>query len=428
MTTLLVFLISLFMFIFIGVPIFISLGLSSLVIWMWTFGTLEPAILMQKMLIGIDSFPLMAIPFFMLAGELMNSGGVSRRLVSFASCIIGWVRGGLGFATILASMFIAAILGSASASAAMIGMVMIPAMTEKGYRSSFSSGLIAAAGSVGPIIPPSIPLIVYGVIAEVSIAKLFVGGYIPGILMSLAFMVYTYFHARKNNYLAEKSPNITEIWVSFKDSILTLLLPVIIMGGILGGIFTPTEAAVIAVVYAFAVGTFVYREIQLKNIPHIILRAANSTAMVLMVMSTATLLSWVLTLGRIPHTVTSILYSVSTNPFVFLLLVNLFVIVIGMFLDAVSALTIITPILLPAAKSMGIDPLLFGILLTVNLSIGVLTPPVGLNLYVVSSISGIDVMKISKAVIPFILLIILVILIMIFFQNTVTYLPNVIIR
>ncbi|BCV23562.1 TRAP transporter large permease [Gelria sp. Kuro-4] len=424
MMALLVFLVSLFFFIFLGVPIFMSLGLSSLCIWLWHFGALEPAILIQKMFIGIDSFPLMAIPFFMLAGELMNTGGVSRRLVGFAQCLIGWVREGLGFAVVLASMFIAAILGSASASAAMIGMVMIPAMAERGYETDFSAALVASAGSIGPIIPPSIPFIIYGVIGEVSIAKLFVGGYIPGILMGLSFMAYTYFFARKRGYPSESFPTLKSFASSFKEAFLTLLLPVIIMGGILGGVFTPTEAAVVAVVYAFLVGTFAYREIKWTDLSGIFLRAANSTAMVLMVMSTATLLSWVLTLERVPQTVTQALLTVSSSPIVFLLLVNVFMIVVGMFLDAVSALTILTPVLLPAAKALNIDPVLFGVLLALNLSIGVLTPPVGLNLYVVSSIAKLDLVRISKAVLPFLALITLVILIMIFFPATVTYLPN----
>jgi C4-dicarboxylate transporter DctM subunit len=427
-TALAVFLISLFVFIFLGVPIFMSLGLSSLCIWLWHFGTLEPSIVLQKMFIGIDSFPLMAIPFFMLAGELMNTGGVSRRLVSFAQCLIGWVRGGLGFAVVLASMFIAAILGSASAAAAMIGIVMIPAMVERGYEVDFSAALVASAGSIGPIIPPSIPFIIYGVIGEVSIAKLFVGGYIPGIIMALLFMAYTYWFATKRGYPAERLPTLRDLWVSFKEAFLTLLLPVIIMGGILGGIFTPTEAAVVAVVYAFLVGTFIYREIKLKNLPQIFLRAANSTAMVLMVMSTATLLSWVLTLERVPQTVTNTLLSISSSPIIFLLMVNAFMIIVGMFLGAVSALTILTPVLLPAAKTLGIDPVLFGVILAVNLSIGVLTPPVGLNLYVASSIARIDLVRISKAVLPFLVLISIGLLIMIFFPTTVTYLPNVLVR
>lgn len=424
MITLIIFLATLFFFIFIGVPVFMSLGLSSFCIWFWQFGSFEGSILLQKMFNGLDNFPLMAIPFFMLAGEVMNTGGISRRLVSFAQSLIGWIKGGLGFAVILASMFIAAILGSASASAAMIGTVMIPAMTARGYKLDFSSALIASSGSIGPIIPPSIPLIIYGVIAQVSIAKLFLGGYIPGIFIGIAFMIYTYFHAKKYNYPSESKPSINEILKSFKDASLTLLLPIIIMGGILGGVFTPTEAGAIAVVYAFIVGFLIYREIKISDIPQIFLRAANNSAMVMVVISTATLLSWVLTLGRVPHTVTNLLLSISENKYLFLIIINIFMVIVGMFLDATSALVILTPVLLPSAITFGIDPLLLGVLLTVNLSIGVLTPPVGLNLYVISGIGKVDLIKLSRSVLPFLVLIFIVLLIMTFFPSTVTYIPN----
>lgn len=428
MTVLFVFLVSLFFFIFIGAPIFMSIGLSSVVLWLWHFGTIEPSILIQKMFIGMDSFSLMAIPFFMLAGELMNTGGLTRRLVSFAQRIIGWVHGGLGFAVILSSMFIAAILGSASASAAMIGMVMIPAMIERGYDADFSAALVGASGSIGPIIPPSIPFIVYGVIGEISIAKLFVAGYIPGVFMGLGFMIYTYFVAKKNNLPAEKVPTLRDVLISFKEAVITLMLPIIIMGGILGGIFTATEAAVVAVVYAFIIGVLVYREIKLKDIPEIFLRAAKSSTMVLMVMSTATLLAWVLTLEQVPQMVTKTVLSVSSSPTVFLIIVNIFMVFVGMFLDAVSALTIITPVLLPAAKALNIDPVLLGVILVVNLSIGVLTPPVGLNLYVTSSIAKIDLIRISKAVIPFIIIIFAILVLMSAVPQIVTYLPNLIVK
>lgn len=424
---LIVFLVTLFFFIFIGVPVFMSVGLSGLSIWLWKFGSIDSSILLQKMFTGLDKFPLMAIPFFMLAGEIMNVGGISKRLVSFAQCLIGWIRGGLGFAVILSSMFIAAILGSASASTAIIGMVMIPAMTARGYKTDFSSALIAASGSIGPIIPPSIPMIVYGIIAQVSIAKLFLGGYIPGIFMGICFMIYTYLHAKKNNYPAEKKPNFKELLIAFKEAFLTLLLPIIVMGGILGGIFTATEAGVIAVVYALIIA-IVYKELTIRNIPQILLRAANTSAIVMMVIATATLLSWVLTLEQIPQTTTSFLLSITDSRVVFLVIVNIFMILVGMFLDATSALVILTPVLLPAALSLGVDPVLFGVILSVNLSIGVLTPPVGLNLYVISSISKVSLLKVSRAVIPFIILIFVVLLIMSLFPATVIYIPNLLIH
>jgi len=365
----------------------------------------------------MDSFTLMAIPFFMLAGELMNTGGLSKRLVNFAQTSIGWIKGGLGFSTILASMFIAAILGSASASAAMIGMIMIPEMASRGYRSDYSSALVASAGSVGPIIPPSIPLIIYGVIAQLSISKLFLTGYIPGVLMCLFFMIYNYFHAQKNNYPAEKMPNLKEFFSSLKRALLTLFLPVIIMGGILGGVFTPTEAGVVAVVYAMVISVLVYREVKIRDLPDLLIRAGKSTAMILIVMAVASYLSWIFTMLRLPQTITEAILANTYSPLVFLLIINLFMIIVGMFLDAVSALTIMTPVLLPTTLALGIDPILFGVMMAVNLSIGVLTPPVGLNLYVVSSISKVSLIRVSKAAIPFIIIIVFVLILMMLFPQ-----------
>ncbi len=424
MTILIIFLACLFLLLFIRVPIFISLGLSAIVLWVYEYGSLEPAIFLQRMFAGVNSFTLMAIPFFMLCGELMNTGGLSKRLVDFARDVIGWVRGGLGFTVILASMFIAAILGSASASAAIIGTVMIPEMLSSGYKKDFSSALVASAGAIGPIIPPSIPLIVYGVIAQVSVTKLFIGGYVPGILMGLAFMIYTFFHAKKYNYVLGKVPTLSQVFKSFIHAIPTLILPIIIMGGIIGGVFTPTEAGVVGVAYAVIVGVVFYKEIKIKDIPRLLLNSAANTAMVIMVISTASLLSWVLTLEQMPQTVTSMMLSITENKYLFLILVNLLLVVMGMFLDSVSGITIIAPVLLPAALALGIDPVFFGVMLAVNFSIGAITPPVGLNLYVTAGIAKIDLVSLSRAVIPFCILVFLVIMVMVFFPEIVTILPN----
>lgn len=425
MTALLLFLVCLFVLIFIRVPIFVSLGISSIALWLYEFGALEPAIFLQRTFAGLNSFTLMAIPFFMLCGELMNMAGLSKRLVVFAQNIIGWVKGGLGFTVILTSMFIAAILGSASASAAIIGMVMIPEMLERGYKHDFASALVASAGAIGPIIPPSIPLIVYGVIAQVSVTKLFVAGYVPGILMGGIFMIYTYIHARKYNYPSEKAPTLKGLVLSFYQAIPTLMLPIIIMGGILGGFFTPTEAGVVGVLYSLLIGLTLYRkELDYKLLPQIFIKAAQNTAMVLMVIATATLLSWVLTLEQIPQTVSRIMLSLTDNKYVFLIIINLFLVVMGMFLDSVSGITILAPVLLPAALSLDVDPLFFGVMMAVNFSIGAITPPVGLNLYVTSSIAKIDIVTLSKAAIPFCFLIFVVLMIMTFMPWTITYLPS----
>lgn len=428
MTPLIIFIVSLFGLLAIGVPIFMSIGLSSIIIWVAGFGTLEPTILLQKMYTGLDSFPLMAIPLFMLAGELMNIGGLSKKLVKFANCILGWVHGGLGFTVTIASMFIAAILGSASASAAMIGAIMIPEMAERGYDKEFAAALVASAGSIGPIIPPSIPFIIYGVIANVSIAKLFVAGYIPGVIMGIMFMGYTFFYAKKHKYPPGKFPTLKEFFVSFWDALLTLLLPVIIMGSILGGICTPTEAAVLAVVYSFFIGVVVYRAIRPSKIKQVFVNAARSTTMVMMVISAASLLSWVVTMQQIPKLVGALVLSVTNSPITFMIIVNVFMVIVGMFLDAGSAITIITPVLLPIAISLGVDPLLFGVIMVVNLSIGVLTPPVGLNLYVVSSIAKIDILRISRAVIPFILMIFAMLILASVWPGLITTLPNLLVK
>ena len=425
MTALLIFLLCLFILLFMRIPVFVSLGLSSIALWLYEFGALDPAVYLQRIMAGTNSFTLMAIPFFMLCGELMNTGGLSKRLVEFAQNIIGWVRGGLGFTVVLASMFIAAILGSASAAAAILGMVLIPEMVKRGYSLDFSSALVASSGAIGPIIPPSIPLIVFGVIAQVSVTKLFMGGYVPGILMGLAFMIYTYIYARRNNYPAEKRPSLKEFGISFVKAFPTLLLPVIIMGGVMFGFFTPTEAGVVGVVYAAIVG-FLYKDLKLSDLPKALTSAASSTAMVLMVISTATLLSWVLTLEQIPQLVSQMILTATSSKYVFLIFINLFLVIMGMFLDSVSGITILAPVLLPAATALGVDPLFFGVMMAVNFSIGAITPPVGLNLYITSSIAKIDILRLSKAVIPFIFLIFAVLMIMVFFPGVVTFLPSLI--
>lgn len=424
MTGLLIFLVCLFVLIFIRIPIFICLGSSAIVLWIYGFGDMQPGAFLQRMFAGLNSFTLMAIPFFMLCGDLMNVGGLSKRLVVFARDLVGWLRGGLGLTVILASMFIAAILGSASASAAIVGMVMIPEMLENRYRHDFSSALVASSGAIGPIIPPSIPLIVYGVIAQVSVAKLFFAGYMPGILIGLFFMIYTVRHATKYHYPVENFPSARKLLRSFLRAFPTLLLPVIIMGGILGGIFTPTEAGVVGVVYALFIGLFLYREISFKDLPNAFLNAANNTAMVLMVIATANLLSWVLNLQQMPQTIASAMLALTTNKYIFLIIVNVFLVIMGMFLDSVSGITILAPVLLPVAITLGIDPVFFGVMIAVNFSIGAITPPVGLNLYVTASIAKIDIFKLSRAAIPFGILMFLVLLIMVFFPDIVTFLPN----
>lgn len=419
-----VFLISLFMLLALGVPIFMSIGASGLTLFFAGTGAFAPNMMIQRMYSGLNSFTLMAIPLFMLAGEIMNRGQLSKKMVRFANCILGWIPGGLGFTTIISCMFIAAILGSASAAAAMIGAILIPEMIDRGYDKEFACALTASAGSIGPIIPPSIPMIVYGVIANVSVVKLFCAGYIPGVLMAVLFGIYTYFYAKKHRYPAEKKPSLQESATAFKEAFLTLLLPVIIMGSILCGVCTATEAAVLAVVYAFFLSIIVYRTLPLKEVPNVLLNGAKSAAMVLAVVAAANMLSWAVTMMNIPATVSAFVCNITTSPLVFLIITNLILIIAGMFLDASSAIMILTPVLLPIALQLGVDPLVFGIIITVNLSIGVLTPPVGLNLYVVSSLSKVDILRIAKAAAPFMILIFMILIMASAWPQTITFLPN----
>lgn len=421
MNSLLVFLAVLIVMLAIGVPVFISLGVSAIAIWILNMGVLQPELILQKMFVGVDSFTLMAIPLFMLTGELMNSGGVSRRLVDFAQVLVGWIRGGLGFVVVVTCMFLAAILGSSSACSAMVGAVLIPAMVQAGYSKDFSCGLVAASGGIGPLIPPSTPLLMYAVAASQSVTDLFVAGYVPGFMVGIAFMIYTYIHARRHNYPAGPKPTVKSATRAFLRAIIPLGLPVIIMGGILSGVFTATESAAAAVLYCFLVSMFVYRELPLKEVPGVFLRAAKNTGMMLIVVSVATFLSYAMTIAQIPQTVTAIITSVTSNQTIFLLLVNVVLIFAGMFLDAGCAIIILTPVFLPVATTLGVDPVFFGVMMTVNLMVGVLTPPVGMNLFVTSSIAKIDILRLSKAVMPFIYILLGIILIMVLFPDMITF-------
>lgn len=421
MQTLLVFVGVLVVMLALGVPIFISLGVGAISIWLMSMGTLQPALVLQKMFIGVDNFTLMAIPLFILTGELMNFGGVSRRLIDFAQSLVGWIRGGLGFVVVVTCMFLAAILGSSSACSAMVGAVLIPAMVSAGYDEDFSGGLVAASGGIGPLIPPSTPMLLYAVAASQSVSDLFLAGYVPGVLVAILFMVYTYIVARKRHYPAGEKPTVKSFFSSLRRALIPLCLPVIIMGGILSGVFTATESAVAAVIYCLIVGLFVYKEITFRDLPKVFLRAAKSTAMMLIVVATASFLSYAMTIAQIPQTVTKLITSVTSNPTIFLLLVNAVLIAAGMFLDAGCAIIILTPVFLPAVKALGIDPVFFGVMMTVNLMVGVLTPPVGMNLFVTSSISGINILRLSKAVMPFIYILLGVILLMVLFPGMVTF-------
>ncbi|HQL37243.1 MAG TPA: TRAP transporter large permease [Bacillota bacterium] len=410
-------------FVIIGMPVAFTLGLSSLVAIVLT-GTAPLTVIVQRMFASIDSFSLMAIPMFILAGGIMDIGGISRRIVNFANIFVGAVKGGLAMVGVLGSMIFAGVSGSAVADTAAMGMVLIPSMIEKGYDKEFSGSVIAAAGTIGPIIPPSIPLVVYGVIANASIGDLFIGGVIPGVLIGIALMLTSYIIARKKDYPSEKRLTYKQAFQYTKEGIWAVLMPVVILGGILGGIFTPTEAGVVAVVYSFVVGKFIYKEIKMNQFPAVFKDAIINTVSVMFLIATASLFSWILTYDRIPQMVAEAFLSLSNNPFTILMIINVLLFILGTFMDVVPGLILMMPVLLPLVESVGINLVHFGVVVVYNLCIGLLTPPVGPTLCVAGNIAKVNLTEMSKAVMPFMGAMLIVLLIITYFPGTVLWLPS----
>jgi len=405
-----------------NVPIAISLGLSTALAILQS--GIPLALVVQRMVASNDSFPLMAIPFFMLAGSIMTYGGVSRRLVAFADSLVGWLTGGLGIVSNLSGMFFAAISGSSAATTAAVGGVMFPEMEKRGYDRSFSAAVIAAAGETGIIIPPSVPMVVYGVVAGVSIGDMFLGGFGPGVLMGLSMCFLVYFMSRKRGYRGAKFSGVRNIGKSFLDAIWGILMPIIILGGIYGGIFTATEAAAVAAVYGLVIGFFVYKDLKITHIPKIVESTVVSTAVVMFIMNAAGIFGWIIAREQIPEAFANFFIGVSSNPTVFLMLVNILLLFAGMFLNASAAITILAPILVPVAVQLGISPIFFGVMIVCNLAIGCLTPPVGVDLFVASTISGVSMSKLSRAIVPFIGVLLLDLVAITYIPGIVMWLPN----
>lgn len=395
-----------------GVPIALAIGASTMVALSQSGVPLM--VVTQQMFQGINSFALVAIPMFILAGDLMAQGKVSERLVNFADSLFGFLRGGLSLVSVMAGMFFAAISGSGAATTAAVGSSLVPELRKKGYDPASAASLIAASGTLGVVIPPSVPMIIYAVIAQQSVTELFLNGFLPGLAMGLGLMAIAIVQAYKRNYPKGTPLSLTTIWRTLKSASWGLMTPVIILGGIFSGIFTPSEAAVIAVNYALIVSLFVYRDLKLADVYRILIRSAITTSVIMLVIATSAVLSWTLSSWQIPTAIAESVLSLSTNTYIIMLLVVGIILLTGVFLETASALIILTPVLLPLVLQLGIDPIHFGLIIVVGLSIGMITPPVAINLYVASSITQLPLERITRAIIPYLLGLIAVLLLIVY--------------
>lgn len=405
-----------------GASIGVGLGLSSAIV-LYAVLDMPLIVVVQRMFTSVDSFSFMAVPFFMLAGAFMSEGGVTRRIVDFSMALVGALAGGLALVVAVAGMFFAALSGSSAATTAAIGASMIDEMERRGYPRSFAAAVVASGGTVGIVIPPSITMVVYGSIANTSIADLFMAGFVPGILMGVSMCVVSWVISKRNGYKGEGQFSLRRMARSFRECFWALMMPVIILGGIYSGMFTPTEAAAVAAVYGAFVGFFIYRELTLRDLPRTLLNAAYNTTMIMFVVGAANLFGWILTNAQVPHILAASFATLTDSPLVFLMLVNVLLLFIGTLINASAAVVILTPILLPVAIGLGIDPMFFGVLMVVNLAIGCITPPVGLDLFVVASITGISIDKVTAKVMPYLLMLLVDLVILTYFPSIITFLP-----
>lgn len=410
----------------IGIPIAVSLGMSSLVVLL-VFLKVPLAVVAQRIFSGVDSFPLMAIPFFVLAGNAMNTGGITPRIVAFSNAIIGQFRGALALVNVIANMFFGGVSGSAVADTSAVGGVLIPSMIRENYGRAFSAALTAFAGGLGPIIPPSITMVVYGVITGTSISKLFVAGAIPGLVFGFGLLIITYILAVKRGYPKHERASLRQIWTTFKDVIWALLMPVIIIGGIMSGVFTVTEAAAVAAIYSLFTGIFIYREINtVQKFLAVFTESGRLVAAIMILIGCATLYSWLLVVAHVPQMVTEMIISITSDPLCVLALVNVVMLIVGMFVEANAALIIFVPILFPVTMQLGINPVHLGIILVFNLCLGLVTPPVGLCLSLASQIAEVPLHQAFKAAIPFFIVGFIVLLLITYWPAMVMFLPSMV--
>ena len=407
----------------ISVPVGMSLGIATFIGMLYV----SPDVLImmpQKFLYGLDSFPLLAIPLFVMAGQLMSSGGIAKRIIAMALIFVGRIYGGLAIVVIFSALLISGISGSPSANTAAIGSVAIPAMKRLKYPPEFATAVLAAAGGVSTLVPPAIDLIIIGVIANISIGGLFAAGIFPAIVNGVAIMIMAYYFSRKMNLpLAEKTSLLDKIRV-LKDGILPILMIIIILGGIYGGIFTPTEAASVAVVYGFIVSFFIYKELKMEDLPTVLLNTAALSGVVLLVLATASMFSFILTFERIPHALARLIVSYADNWILFIILVHIVFLMLGMIMDALPAIIVLMPIFVPVAVSLGMEPIHLGILVAANVGIGMITPPVGICLFVACGISKIPIESVVKPLLPFLVFLVLTLVIITMFPQITLFLPR----
>lgn len=419
--TILLFLIFLLLLVF-GIPIAFALGLASFVYIL--FSDLPFIVIPQKMYAGLDVFVLLSIPGFILAGNLMNASGITSRIIQLCNALFGHIRGGLGLANVGASMLFGGISGTAIADTASIGSVMIPAMEKEGYDTDFSCAVTATSSTIGPIIPPSLPMIIAATLTGLSVGKLFIAGIVPGLLLGLGLMMVTYIISVKRKYPKRTKASLKQMAISFYQAFWAILMTVLILFGIIGGVFTPTEASIVAVVYAMAIGLFVYGELKLKMIPKIILESAKMTASLMVLVGFANLFAWIMTVEEIPQLIAQSLLNITENKILLLLLINLLLLFVGAFMETIASLLILFPVLLGVAVHIGVDPIQFAMIMVMNLVIGLTTPPVGVCLFVASSIGKIPMEKIAKAGVPFLLVSLLVLMLVTFVPGISLFLPS----
>lgn len=408
----------------VGVPIGFALSLAgiSFIIVSGDFNLFT--MFAQRMYVGINSFTLLAIPFFILTGLLMNTGGVTNKIFNFASSLMGHITGSLGHVNILASMIFAGMSGSAVADSAGLGAIEIKALTDAGYDREFSAAITAASSTIGPIIPPSIPFVLFGGLTGVSVGRLFLGGMIPGILMGIGLMITVYIIAKRRGYPTSPKTSLRVRWKSFIDALPSLFVPVIILVGILGGFFTPTEASVVAAIYAFILGVFVYKEIKFKDLIGIFKETISSTAQVMFIIGSAAFFGWILTYQGIPDTITNFIINLTDSKLMVLLLMNLIALILGCFLESLAILVLTIPIFMPLVTQYGIDPVHFGVTITLTLMIGLITPPVGMCLYPVSNYAKVPLHAVVKECVPYLIALLLVVMIITLVPGIITFLPN----